>query len=153
MKAPDENAPIYQRASCALRWLSQWEFRQDHLDFAAHYCRQSPGKASRLPDRTITASDLGIAAAIAAQLGQSLRAATLPKASKARYARQKRKLWEVSSLDTVLAGWQVSAKREALTQTFERGQRLAYNDVVAFALDNATTWAPVRFMAPDRCFL
>ena len=71
---------------------------------------------------------------IAAAQGQPLRAARLAGAAQALYARQGRKPWEDSSLDTLLPGWQAGPDQPALAAAFAEGLAMTAEPAIAYAL-------------------
>jgi hypothetical protein len=107
------------RKAHALRWLGFTELKAGCLEPAQSYCQASLRLANQVPDYNIIASCLGLMAALAAQQGQPTRASCLSGAAAAMYARQKRKPWEDSTLDTLLPGWR--AEPEARAERSLRG--------------------------------
>src|SRR5260221_6977965 len=86
------------------RCLGMVDLLEGKLTPALEQARASLRYVNQIPDYNIMASDLALTALIAAHQDQSLRAATLSGAAQAMYARQGRKPWEDSSLDTLLPG-------------------------------------------------
>jgi tetratricopeptide (TPR) repeat protein len=121
-----------------LRWLGVVDFRQGNLDRAFEYCQQSLREAIELPDNNVVASCLALAAGIAAKIGQPARAASLSGAAQALYAKQGRKAWEDSSLDTLLLGWREGPDQEAILSAFEAGRNMNAEQATAFALGDTT---------------
>jgi tetratricopeptide (TPR) repeat protein len=121
------------------RWLGEAHFRDGQVEQALAHCREGLRQAGQAFDRNVIASGLGLAAAIAAQQGRPARAARLAGASQSLYARQGRKPWEDSSLDTLLPGWQAGPDYIAITQAFQAGLAMPVEAAVAYALDEAAT--------------
>jgi predicted ATPase len=117
-----------------LRLLAAVDLGEGNLERAMDYCRESITEAELTPDRNLTASNLGLLAAICARQGQATRAARLAGAAAAMWARQKRKPWEDSSLDTILLGWRDGPGAATIQQAFEAGQGLRTDEAVALAL-------------------
>jgi tetratricopeptide (TPR) repeat protein len=117
-----------------LRWLAAVDLAEGTLERAQAFCRESLVEAELIPDRNIIASNLGLMAAIQAKRNEPAHAARLSGASAALYARQKRKPWEDSSLDTLLPGWRERADRAEIEAAFEAGQALTSEQAVAYAL-------------------
>ena len=117
-----------------LRWLAAVDIGEGNLEQALEYGQESMREADKIPDRNIIASNLGLLAAISAKQGQSIRAACLAGASAAMWARQKRKPWEDSSLDTLLSGWRDGPEHELILHAFEVGQAMSADEAVAYAL-------------------
>jgi predicted ATPase/DNA-binding CsgD family transcriptional regulator len=120
--------------SDALRYLGTVDWRAGQLERALQYCRESLREAEKIPDRNIMASCLGVCAGIAAKAGQPERAARLSGASKALYARQGRKPWENSSLDTILPDWRNGPQAAMINSAFEAGLAMGADEAIAYAL-------------------
>jgi tetratricopeptide (TPR) repeat protein len=122
-----------------LRCLSLAEVRAGQLAQARDYGQTALRLAAQLPDYNILASCLGVAALITvAEAGPAARAAKLAGASAALWARQKRKPWEDSSLDTLLPGWRDWPDAAALTAAYEAGQTMSADRAIEFALADPT---------------
>jgi tetratricopeptide (TPR) repeat protein len=119
------------------RWLGEAYLRDGQVQQALEHCRQGLQLAANAADRNVVATGLGLAAAIAAQLGRPARAARLAGASKTLYARQSRKPLEDSSLDTLLPGWDSGPERLTIAEAFEAGQAMAAEAGVRYALDDS----------------
>jgi predicted ATPase/DNA-binding CsgD family transcriptional regulator len=124
------------RKAYALRWLGAVDWQTGQLERALQYCQESLKEAEKIPDRNIIASCLGVCAGIAAKAGQAARAARLSGAAKALYAKQGRKPWEDSSLDTLCPGWAEWPDAAALTAAFETGQAMSADQAMAYALSD-----------------
>jgi predicted ATPase/DNA-binding CsgD family transcriptional regulator len=138
--AEKESEQTYMRHNMlayAARWLADLAIRQHRLDAGHDYCRASLLEAKQIPDYNIIASDLGLLAAIYSKLEQPGPTARLSGASAALYARQKRKPWEDSSLDTLLPGWRQRADRAEIEAAFGAGQTMTGEQAIAYALDMA----------------
>lgn len=122
-------------------WISYWlavvDLQQGNLERALGYCQESIRRALTTTNDSMVAS-LGLMAAISAKQGQPIRAARLAGASAAMWARQKRKPWEDSSLDTLLPGWRDGPEHQAILHAFEAGQAMNTDEAVAYALDDIT---------------
>jgi tetratricopeptide (TPR) repeat protein len=114
--------------------LGKVDFRQGNLDKAHDYFHASIRQATKLPDYNIIASTLGHAALALAQRGQHVEAATHAGASQAMYARQHRKPWEDSSLDTLLPDWRTWPDAAAICEALEAGLAFSNEQAVAYAL-------------------
>jgi predicted ATPase/DNA-binding CsgD family transcriptional regulator len=119
-----------------LRWLGAVDLAEGNLARALAYCHESLVEADLIPDRNIIASNFGLLAAISARLGQTERSATFSGAAQALYARQRRKPWEDSSLDTLFPGWQSQPDHAALSAAFEAGQTMTSEEALAYALQS-----------------
>ena len=133
----------FVRAFAALFALSVAIFSLGQWEQARQSIRQGLPLALGILDYNHIASDLGLTAIILAQQGQPFRAARLSGASQALWARQKRKPWEDSSLDTILPGWRERPDALAITEEFEAGLALSGDEAVAYVLsDEADGTAP-----------
>jgi predicted ATPase/DNA-binding CsgD family transcriptional regulator len=121
-----------------LRWLAATDSATGNLERALDYCLESIRLANELPDRNIVASSLGVLAAIRARQGHADCAARLAGASAAMWAKQKRKPWEDSSLDTLLPGRRDGPDQMAVSKAFADGQVLTSEQAVAQALGEST---------------
>src|SRR5205085_2690781 len=112
------------REAYITRWLAEVDLLLGDLTLARSEGVASLKLADRIPDYNIVASNLALAAALAAKHAQPIRAATLAGASQAMWARQKRKPWEDSSLDTLLPGWREGPEYSALNEAIIAGKAM-----------------------------
>ncbi len=131
------------RKTFVLRWLGLAELWAGNLEAALAYCQASIRLANEVPDYNIIASCLGLCAGVAAKQGQAAQAARLAGASHAMYARQHRKPWEDSALETLLPGWRAGPDAAALEAAYAVGQALPADTAIAEALEmSAATRGP-----------
>ena len=116
------------------RGLGEVDLRQGRLEPALENCLEGLRLGGNIFDRNIIATSLGLAAMIAAGQRQPLRVARLSGAAQALYARQGRKPWEDSSLDTLLPGWQAGPDQPALAAAFAEGLAMTVEPAIAYAL-------------------
>ena len=116
------------------RGLGEVDLRQGRLEPALENCLEGLRLGSQIFDRNVIATNLALAAMIAAAQGQRPRAARLAGAAQAVYARQSRKHWEDSSLDTLLPGWQAGPDQPAIAAAFAEGLAMAAEAAIAYAL-------------------
>jgi non-specific serine/threonine protein kinase len=116
------------------RGLGEVELRQGRPEAALENCLEGLRVGSKIYDRNIIAANLALAAMIAAAQGQPLPAARLSGAAQAVYARQRRKSWEDSSLDTLLPGWQAGPDQPAIAAAYAEGLAMTAESAVAYAL-------------------
>jgi tetratricopeptide (TPR) repeat protein len=124
--------------SYARLWHACTDLRQGQLVQALDYCLASVRQANNIPDYNIIASALGVAALIWAKQDQAQRAATLAGASHAMYARQSRKPWEDTSLNTLLPGWREKLEQAAIQQAYEAGKAMNSEEAVVYALSDTS---------------
>ena len=132
------NLPGYgqaNRVSYITRRLAGVDVLVGNLALAREEGLASLRLAKEIPDYNIVASNLALAAALAAKQGQPIRAATLAGAAQAMYARQHRKSWEDSSLDTLLPGWRDGPEYSAINDAFIAGQSMTAEQAVTLALE------------------
>jgi tetratricopeptide (TPR) repeat protein len=115
-------------------WQAAVEIADGSMERALAYSRESIRLAEAIPDFNVVASNLGLIATIRAKQGRAVPAAYLSGAAKALYARQKRKAWEDSSLDTLLPGWRDRPDGPAISAAFEAGLAMNAEQAVALAL-------------------
>jgi tetratricopeptide (TPR) repeat protein len=115
--------------------LGEINYEQGNLAGAGEYCQLSLKVGKSIPDYTLIAADLGLAARIGVKQGQWARAARLAGASEAMFGRQKRKVGKDSALDTILPGWHNGPDRVSIGEAHASGQSMSSDEVVAYALD------------------
>jgi tetratricopeptide (TPR) repeat protein len=117
------------------RCLGMVDLLEGKLEAALEHAQQCLRYIIPIPDYNIMASDLALAALIAARQDRPTRAATLSGAAQAMYARQGRKPWEDSSLDALLPGWSSGGQRAAIAAAYAAGQAFTNDEAYTFALN------------------
>jgi non-specific serine/threonine protein kinase len=118
------------------RWLAETAWRLGNPALARQELLDSLRMAEAVPDYNIVASNVALAGMMSAATSQPVRAATLAGAAQAMYARQHRKAWEDSSLDSLLPGWRDGPEQAAIQAAYAAGQAMTNDEAVAYALSD-----------------
>ncbi len=124
--------------SVSLRWLALLAIRQGDLRAAQRFYRQSLQLADSISDHYLLATGLGLAAIVAGRLQNATRAAALSGAAQVLYARQGRKPWEDSSLESLLPGWRERPDQDSIMSAFETGLTMSVDEAIDLVLNEDT---------------
>ncbi len=122
------------RTNSAQRWLGRLELKAGRPDQALSYTTDALRLAVEVSDYIIAGHCLGLLSYLAAQAGQTRRAAALSGAWQALSARQGRTPWIEAGLDEVLPNWRARPDASALAAACAAGQAMLPDEAITFAL-------------------
>ena len=114
--------------------LAQVDLAQGNLDRAQDHCHESLREAERVPDFTLIALNLVLAAGIAVRRDHPERAAQLAGAAQTIFAREGTSVPEAASLDALLTGWRDRPDMVTIQQALTLGQAMTGDQALAYGL-------------------